>query len=162
MIEFNILTTPYDFFAQATKWSNDNQRVVNIGIFVVTLVFCWISGIFSALRRKPKFKLGLIDGPTFFCTYPIEKPSGMHEAHRTGIAHYLAMTNTGSAASSIVLFTQIRLLNLNKSRAIQHFRMHFLYAQVVEVSHHEKYKFRNLGSLRHATTGYSSCYVEKT
>jgi hypothetical protein len=96
-----MLTTLTDLFTQASKWSNDNQGVVSIGIFVVTMGFGWISGIFSTLRRKPKFKISLIDGPTFCCTYLIGKIKGEHEMHRTGIALYLAVTNTGSAASSI-------------------------------------------------------------
>lgn len=97
-----MLSTLTDLFAETSKWSNDNQGVVSIGIFVVTMGFGWISGIFSALRRKPKFTVGLIDGPTFCCTYPIGKTNGEHEKHRTGIALYLVVTNTGSAASSIV------------------------------------------------------------
>lgn len=96
-----MLTTLTDLFTQASKWSNDNQGVVSVGIFVVTMGFGWISGIFSALRRKPKFKIGLIDGPTFCCTYPIGKTNGEHESHRTGLALYLAVKNAGSAASSI-------------------------------------------------------------
>ncbi len=97
-----MLSTLTNLFAQASKWSNDNQGVVSIGIFVVTMGFGWISGIFSALRRKPKFKVSLIDGPTFCCTYPIGKTKGEHEAHRTGIALYLKVINAGSASSSIV------------------------------------------------------------
>lgn len=64
-----MLITLLDLFAQATKWSNDNQGIVSVAIFVFTIVFGWATGIFSALRRKPKFKLSLIDGPTFCCTY---------------------------------------------------------------------------------------------
>lgn len=60
-----------------------------------------MSGIFSALRRKPKFKLSLIDGPTFCCTYYIGKKYAEFELHRTGIALYLAVANIGSAAASI-------------------------------------------------------------
>jgi hypothetical protein len=97
-----MLTTLTDLFAQASKWSNDNQGVVSISIFLVTLALGWISGIFSALRRKPKFKLRLIDGPTFCCSYPIGKTHGEHDVHRTGIAIYLAVVNTGSAPSSIM------------------------------------------------------------
>ena len=96
-----MLITLLDLFAQATKWSNDNQGIVSVAIFVFTIVFGWATGIFSALRRKPKFKLSLIDGPTFCCTYPIGKKHGEFESHRTGIALYLAVANVGSAASSI-------------------------------------------------------------
>ncbi|MDO8769226.1 MAG: hypothetical protein Q7K57_11090 [Burkholderiaceae bacterium] len=96
-----MLTTLIDFYATAAEWSNDNQGVVSLAIFIVTIAFGWASGIFSALRRKPKFKLSLIDGPTFCCTYAIGKAHGDFEAHRTGIALYLVIANVGSAASSI-------------------------------------------------------------
>lgn len=97
-----MLTTLTDLIAQTSKWSNDNQGVVSIGIFVVTMGFGWASGIFSTLRRKPKFKVSLIEGPTFCCSFHIGKTRGEHEVHRTGIALYLAVANIGSAASSIV------------------------------------------------------------
>lgn len=96
-----MLTFLADYYAQTSKWSNDNQGVVSLAIFIVTIAFGWASGIFSALRRKPKFCLSLIDGPTFCCTFPVGKEHADHEVHRTGIALYLAIANIGSAASSI-------------------------------------------------------------
>jgi hypothetical protein len=90
-----------DFYAEASKWSNENEGVISVAIFAVTVVFGWVSGIFSALRRKPKFKLALIDGPTFCCTYQTGKKHGEFEVHRTAIALYLVVSNVGSAASSI-------------------------------------------------------------
>lgn len=96
-----MLSIPTEFYVQASKWANDNQGVVSAGIFIVTMGFGWISGIFSSLRQKPKFKLSLIDGPTFCCTYSVGKTQGEHEVHRTGIALYLVVANIGSAASSI-------------------------------------------------------------
>lgn len=96
-----MLTALSELYAQASKWSNDNQGVVSIGIFLVTMAFGWVSGIFSSLRRKPKFRLNLIDGPTFCCTYHVGKIHCAHEVHRTGIALYLVIANIGSAASSI-------------------------------------------------------------
>lgn len=96
-----MLTALFDLYTQASKWSNENQGVVSLGIFVVTMAFGWVSGIFSSLRRKPKLKLNLIDGPTFCCTYHVGKTQGEYEVHRTGIALYLAVANRGSAATSI-------------------------------------------------------------
>lgn len=90
-----------DIYAQASEWSNNNQGVVTVAIFLATLAFGWSSGIFSALRRRPRFRLGLIDGPTFCCTFLVGKEHESHEVHRTGIALYLSIANIGSAASSI-------------------------------------------------------------
>src|SRR6266851_1203763 len=61
----------------------------------------WISGIFSGLRRKPRFRLGLIEGPTFACTFKTGEKYGEFEVHRTGFALYVHISNTGTAPSSI-------------------------------------------------------------
>lgn len=61
----------------------------------------WVSGIFSALRRRPKFKLALLEGPTFCCTFSTGATHAGHEVHRTGIALYLEIANVGFSPSSI-------------------------------------------------------------
>lgn len=96
-----MLIALFDLYTQTSMWSNENQGVVSIGIFAVTMTFGWVSGIFASLRRRPKFRLSLINGPTFCCTYKVGKTHGENEVHRTGIALYLLVANTGSAASSI-------------------------------------------------------------
>ena len=72
-----------------------------MAVFVATISFGWLSGIFSALRRKPKLTFQLIEGPTFCCTYPTGKMHGTFPVHRTGIALYLRISNVGSAATSL-------------------------------------------------------------
>lgn len=96
-----MLSALFELSIQAGKWSNDNQGVVSIALFAITMALGWVSGIFSSLRQKPKFRLSLIEGPTFCCTYHVGKTQGEFEVHRTGIALYLVVGNTGSAASSI-------------------------------------------------------------
>jgi hypothetical protein len=87
--------------SQTCKWLNDNQGVISLAIFIATLLLGWVSGIFSALRRRPKFQIQLIDGPTFVCTFQTGKKYNHFDVHRTGIALYLKIANLGSAASSI-------------------------------------------------------------
>jgi hypothetical protein len=82
-------------------WANDNQGVLGILIFIATLFLGWASGIFSALRRKPRLEFKLIDGPTFCCTFPTGQKHLGFDAHQTGIALYLRIANIGSAPSSI-------------------------------------------------------------
>lgn len=94
----NEFAATYDSTA---KWLNGNQGVVGVGIFLVTLILGWASGIFSGLRRRPKFRITLIPGPTFCCTFRTGGERHGMPVHRTGIALYLAVANTGSAASSI-------------------------------------------------------------
>ena len=83
------------------KWLNDNQGVLGMAVFVATVSFGWLSGIFGALRRKPKLTVQLIPGPTFCCTYPTGNMHGAFSVHRTGVALYLRISNVGSAATSL-------------------------------------------------------------
>lgn len=99
----DFLKTPFASFdcLRMAKWLNDNDGVVQLGIFIVTILFAWASGIISALRHKPNFRISIISGPTFICTFPTGKKSGQHEIHRTAVALYLNIENMGHAASSI-------------------------------------------------------------
>jgi len=90
-----------DIYTQITEWLNNNTGVLAVIIFFATIFLGWITGIFSALRRKPKFKVSLIDGPTFSCTYVTGKIKDEYDVHRTGIALYLSISNIGSSASSL-------------------------------------------------------------
>lgn len=88
-------------YAIGARWLNDKQGLVGVALFVITLVLGWVSGIFSALRRRPRFRIQLIDGPTFVCTFHTGKRRDEFDVHRTGVALYLKIANLGSAASSI-------------------------------------------------------------
>lgn len=88
-------------YEAAAKWLNENRGVVGLALFIATLAFGWLSGIFAALRRRPKFKLRLIPGPTFCCTYSTGEVHKDYPVHRTAFALYLSVANVGSAASSI-------------------------------------------------------------
>lgn len=90
-----------DIAVSSTKWLNENQGLVSVAIFLATLFLGWASGIFSALRRKPKFKIELIPGPTFVCVFSTGEQFNDHDVHRVGIALYLSIANCGSAASSL-------------------------------------------------------------
>lgn len=83
------------------KLLNDNQGIISIAIFIITLLLGWISGIFSALQKKPKFKIDLIDGPSFCCTFNTGKECFGHDVHTTAFSLYLNISNIGSAPSSI-------------------------------------------------------------
>jgi len=106
------MTLPYSMLEELVRacsslgrWSNANQGVLAIFILLLTLVIGWTSGIFTALRRKPKFRITLLPGPTFCCTFLMGKKHVVgdleYDVHRTAVALYLHITNIGSASSSI-------------------------------------------------------------
>jgi len=90
-----------ELFTNASTWSNENQGVLTVALFIVTIIFGWFSGVFSALRRKPKFKIETIPGPTFSCTYLTGNKHNEYDAHQTAIAIYLYISNVGAAPSNV-------------------------------------------------------------
>jgi hypothetical protein len=82
-------------------WVNQNQGVLSLILFVATLLLGWMSGIFSSLRRRPKFLIQLLEGPTFCCVYENGSEHNGHKTHQVAFALYLRVANVGSAASSI-------------------------------------------------------------
>jgi hypothetical protein len=90
-----------DTIKSCAKWANDNQGVVTIVVFAVTIFLGWISGIFRALRHKPVFKISVLNGPTFCSTFPTGEKYEDYDVHRTAIAVYLKIANVGTAPASI-------------------------------------------------------------
>jgi hypothetical protein len=83
------------------KWLNDNQGVLSLLTFLLTIFIAWITGLFSALRRRPKLRIAILEGPTLCSTFPTGEKHEGFEVHRTGIALYLKISNVGSAPTSI-------------------------------------------------------------
>lgn len=89
------------FFEKLSVWLNANQGLLTLLIFIATMALGWGSGIFSALRRRPRLKVRLIEGPTFSCTFLTGSKHGNFDVHRTGVALYLHISNPGNAPTSI-------------------------------------------------------------
>jgi hypothetical protein len=87
--------------ADAARLLNENQGVVSVALFACGLFLGWVTGIFEALRRKPKLKLGLIPGPTLCTTFFTGEKRDGRTVHRTAISIYLRIANIGTAATSI-------------------------------------------------------------
>jgi hypothetical protein len=83
------------------EWANKNSGFTAIIIFAITLFLGWISGIFKALRKKPKFKISLLETPTFCSTLETGKKYKGMDIHKTAISLYLKVSNIGSAPSQI-------------------------------------------------------------
>ena len=97
----SFVNTVNDFF----NWTNENQGVVSILLFVLALIIGWISGIFQAVRRRPHFEMTTLKGPTLCTTFETGRKYDGLPTHRTAISLYLSVTNTGSAPSSVVNIT---------------------------------------------------------
>jgi len=83
------------------QWTNENAGFLALLLFLITMLFGWISGIFKQLRHRPDFIIELIPGPTFCCTFKTGRKHNNYEAHQTAIVAYLSVKNIGSASSEI-------------------------------------------------------------
>ena len=83
------------------KILNDNPGVLAVGLFVLTILLGWVSGIFKALRRKPDLKMWTLPGPTFACVFGAGGTHNGHDTHSTGIALYLRISNVGVSSTTI-------------------------------------------------------------
>jgi len=90
-----------DALSQLIKWCNENTGFLSLLIFIALLLFGWLSGIFRALRNRPKFIIDIVDQPAFCCTFDTGRERNGYKTHRTAIVLYLKITNRGSASSSI-------------------------------------------------------------
>ena len=88
-------------FEFLVKLSNDNSGFLTLLIFTATVLLGWFTGVFRFLMHQPKFKIEVIEGPSFCSTYDAMEVESIRGAHRTAIAVYLSITNIGSAAAEI-------------------------------------------------------------
>jgi hypothetical protein len=83
-------------------WTNQNSGFVSLLLFIITIIFGWISGIFRFLIHKPNFKIKINGYPTFLSCFHSVNKSHESEAHRIAVVTYLSITNIGSAPAEIV------------------------------------------------------------
>ena len=88
------------------KLLNENQGVLTVVLFVLTILIGWISGIFKAILRKPNLKIRVLPGPTFACVFGTGGNHNGYDTHSTGIALYLNISNVGLSPTEI---TQIKV-----------------------------------------------------
>jgi hypothetical protein len=70
-------------------------------IFIITLLFGWISGIFKNLRHRPKFIIDIIPIPTFCSVFETGNIYKDYKATKTALVVYLKIKNIGTAPSEI-------------------------------------------------------------
>lgn len=88
------------------KILNENQGVLTVALFILSILLGWISGLFKALRRKPDLKICVRPGPSFACVFGTGRKHDGYDTHSTGIALYLKISNVGISPTTI---TQVKV-----------------------------------------------------
>lgn len=87
--------------------SNANEGFGALIMFILTLLLGWITGIFSAIIKKPKLKVRFIEKTTFYSffetgnTFHNQYLNETFDYHKTAFAVYMSIANIGSAPTSI-------------------------------------------------------------
>jgi hypothetical protein len=82
-------------------WSNQNSGFLGLIIFIISLIIGWLSGLFNYFRKKPKFKIRIIETATFGTIIDLKKTYNNLPVNKTAFAIYLEVSNVGNAPSSI-------------------------------------------------------------
>ena len=80
---------------------NANQGILTALLFVFTLFLGWISGAFKAIRSKPKLKIKILEGPSFYSIVGTGHRHNDFVCHRTCVALYLWVANVGLSSTSV-------------------------------------------------------------
>ncbi|MCD4678884.1 MAG: hypothetical protein K8S00_00720 [Bacteroidales bacterium] len=92
---------------QIINWTNENSGFLALTLFVLSIVYGWLSGLFKSLIRKPKLKVRFIDKMTFYSFFYTgekwynEEINEEFELHNTGFVVYFSIANVGSKPTSI-------------------------------------------------------------
>jgi hypothetical protein len=82
-------------------WINNNSGVIEILLFILSLFIAWFAGFFKYLKRNPKFKIKLLDGPTQCSEVETGEKKDGFEIKRACFSFYLKIANIGFSSSSI-------------------------------------------------------------
>ena len=82
-------------------WTNKNSGFLGLLIFFLTILISWISGLFEYIKKRPKFKIEIIENATFGCIIDLNETYKDLPVNKTAFAIYLEVTNIGNAPSSI-------------------------------------------------------------
>ena len=82
-------------------WCNVNAGFTALLVFVAALVFGWFSGIFRALRQRPRLDVNLSEGPNLICGYQTGEIYEGKPVERTAASMRLDVTNRGSAGTTL-------------------------------------------------------------
>ncbi|HIP22354.1 MAG TPA: hypothetical protein EYG79_01990, partial [Rhodobacteraceae bacterium] len=91
----------FEHLLHLSKGLNEHGTTISILLFIVTIFIGWVTGFFGRIANKPKFKIELLPGPTFICTFDTGSQFNGTAEHKTACAIYLRVSNIGAAASSI-------------------------------------------------------------
>jgi len=89
------------------KWTNDNSGFLALVLFLISVIYGWLSGMFNSLIKKPKLNVRFIPKMSFYSFYYTGKKwlnkdlNEEFELHKTGFVSYMSISNIGNKTTTI-------------------------------------------------------------
>ena len=87
------------------EWTNNNSGFLSLILFLGTIIYGWVSGLFSSLIKKPKLKIRFIRKVSFYSQFNLdekfENDGDTYEMHKTGFVVYMCISNVGNKDTAI-------------------------------------------------------------
>jgi len=95
-----------EYIEQIINWTNENSGFLSLILFLATILYGWLSGLFSSLIKKPKLKVRFIPKVCFYSTYYVDekyepKEGEKYDVHKTGFVIYASISNVGNMPTAI-------------------------------------------------------------
>jgi hypothetical protein len=90
-----------ELFTDIINWTNKNSGFLGLVLFIFTLLISWVSGLFKYIKKRPNFKIRIIEDATFGCIIDLNRTHKDLPISKTAFAIYIEVTNIGNASSSI-------------------------------------------------------------
>lgn len=95
-----------DYLKEIINWTNENSGFLSLVLFLATILYGWLSGLFSSLIKKPKLKVRFIPKVCFYSTFYVNekyepKKGEVYDVHKTGFVIYTSISNIGNIPTAI-------------------------------------------------------------
>jgi|SRR5690554_476850 len=106
----------YPIVEEIIDWTNINSGFLGLLLFILTLVISWVSELFKFIRKRPKFKIGIIEKATFGSIIDLDKTHHDLPVYKIVFAIYIEVINVGNVFSFIGKINLGYLLSDMKSK----------------------------------------------
>jgi hypothetical protein len=95
-----------EYINKIINWANENSGFLALILFLATILYGWLSGLFNSLIKTPKLKVRFIPKVCFYSTFYVNekhepKKGEIYDVHKTGFVIYASISNVGNMPTAI-------------------------------------------------------------
>ena len=95
-----------NYLKEIINWTNENSGFLSLILFLGTILYGSLSGLFKSLIKKPELKVRFIPKACFYSTFYVNekhepKKGEIYDVHKTGFVIYASLSNIGNMPTAI-------------------------------------------------------------